>query len=166
MRHWTGSAPSHYLNHCWLIVNLTIKNKFQRDLNPTSNIFIQENVSENIVCEMAAILSRGRWVNDNNADNGCYGDVNCVNYNSPTSYTYLKARTPITLYLVAVSSTLVLDSHRQSNTHDVFLILETIHMSISQCCWLLKTPIEMCRLLNKTKLVPRQTMAGLFSSLH
>ena len=28
-----------------------------------TNIFIHENAFENIVCEMAAILSRGRWVN-------------------------------------------------------------------------------------------------------
>ena len=28
-----------------------------------TNLFIQENASENIVCKKAAILSRGRWVN-------------------------------------------------------------------------------------------------------
>ena len=28
------------------------------------NLFIQENASENIVWEMAPILSRGRWVKD------------------------------------------------------------------------------------------------------
>ena len=28
----------------------------------TSQLFIHENASENIVCEMAAILPRGRWV--------------------------------------------------------------------------------------------------------
>ena len=38
-------------------------NKFQWKLNQNFNIFIQENAFENIVCEMAAILSRGRWVN-------------------------------------------------------------------------------------------------------
>ena len=27
-----------------------------------SNIFIQEDAFENVFCEMAAILSRGRWV--------------------------------------------------------------------------------------------------------
>ena len=26
------------------------------------NLFIRENTSENIICDMAAILSRGRWV--------------------------------------------------------------------------------------------------------
>ena len=29
-----------------------------------SNLFIQENVCENVVCEMASILSRSQWVND------------------------------------------------------------------------------------------------------
>ena len=40
-------------------MNLTLRNKFQRNLNRNSNIFIQENVIENVVCEVAAILSRG-----------------------------------------------------------------------------------------------------------
>ena len=31
--------------------------------NQNTKLFIHENASENIVCEMAAILSRGRWVN-------------------------------------------------------------------------------------------------------
>ena len=46
----------------WNIVNWTLRNKVQWNLNRNSCIFIQENVYENIVCEMAAILSRGRWV--------------------------------------------------------------------------------------------------------
>ena len=37
------SAPSHYLNQCWNIVNLTIRNKFQWNVNRNSNIFIHEN---------------------------------------------------------------------------------------------------------------------------
>ena len=51
------SAPSHYLNQCRNIVNWTLRNKFQVNLNQNSYIFIQENVFENIVYEMAAILS-------------------------------------------------------------------------------------------------------------
>ena len=35
--------------------------------------------------------------NENNGDNGGYGDVHCGNYNSPTSFTHLKPRTPMTL---------------------------------------------------------------------
>ena len=30
-------------------------------------VFINENASENLVCEKAAILSRGRWVKNENA---------------------------------------------------------------------------------------------------
>ena len=57
------SAPSHYLNQCWVIVNWTVRNKLQWNFNQNIKLFIHENASENIVCEMAAILSRVRWVN-------------------------------------------------------------------------------------------------------
>ena len=73
MCRWTGSslvkimacrcsAPSHYLNQCWNIVNWTFRNKNQWNWNWNSNIFIQEIVFENIVCKMASILSRPQWV--------------------------------------------------------------------------------------------------------
>ena len=48
-------APSHYLNQCWNIVNWTLGNKLQWNLNQNPNIFIQENAFENGVCEMASI---------------------------------------------------------------------------------------------------------------
>ena len=47
---------------CWIIVNWTLRNKFQWNLNRNSNIFIQENAFESVVCEMAAILSRPQCV--------------------------------------------------------------------------------------------------------
>ena len=53
------SAPSHYLNQCWNIINWTFRDKFQWNLNRNLFICIQGNASENIVCEKAAILSRG-----------------------------------------------------------------------------------------------------------
>ena len=52
------SAPSHYLNQCWIIANFTLRNKLQWNVNQNTKLFIHENVSENVVCEMAAILSR------------------------------------------------------------------------------------------------------------
>ena len=68
---WT--APSHYLNHCWNIVNWTLGNKLQWNFNRNSNIFIQENAFENVVCKMASIclglnvlnecLYQHTWVN-------------------------------------------------------------------------------------------------------
>ena len=64
-RSWLGAllAPSHYLNQCWLIVNWTHRNKFKRNLNPNSHIFIQENTFENVVCQNGGHLVQGRWVN-------------------------------------------------------------------------------------------------------
>ena len=61
-RYWLVpySAPSHYLNQSWFIVNWTLRNKLQ--WNQNAKFFINENASKHIVCETAAILSRGRWV--------------------------------------------------------------------------------------------------------
>ena len=56
------SAPSHYLNQFWNIVNSNIRNKLHLNLKRNSYIFIQENVFENVVCEIAAILSRLQYV--------------------------------------------------------------------------------------------------------
>ena len=53
-RSWHGawSAPSHYLNQCWNIVNCTLRKKNQWNLNKNYFTFIQENALENIVCEI------------------------------------------------------------------------------------------------------------------
>ena len=56
-------APSHYLNQCWNIVNWTLRNKLRWNFNRNSKIFIKENAFENVVCEMASILSRPQCVN-------------------------------------------------------------------------------------------------------
>ena len=58
---WT--APSHYLNQCWNIVNWTLGSKLQWDFNRNSNIFIEENTFENAVCEMWFISSGPQCVN-------------------------------------------------------------------------------------------------------
>ena len=66
-QHWSRwwlvafSAPSHYLNQYWTIVNWTLRSKLQ--WNQNAKLFIHENAYENIVCKMVAILSKGRWVN-------------------------------------------------------------------------------------------------------
>ena len=41
--------------------NCTLRNKFQRNSNKIGNFLILENVFENVVCEIATILFRGRW---------------------------------------------------------------------------------------------------------
>ena len=72
MRQWIGSAlvkimacrllgVSRYLNQCWVVVNWTFRNKLQWYFNQKSKLFIHENISENVVCEMAVILSIKLW---------------------------------------------------------------------------------------------------------
>ena len=58
---WT--APSHYLNQCWNIVNWTPINKLQWNFDWNFNIFIQGNAFESTMCEMAAMLFRPQYVN-------------------------------------------------------------------------------------------------------
>ena len=55
-------VPSHYLNQCWIIVNWTLWNKLQWNLHRNSNIYIQRNPFESVVCQTAAILSRPQCV--------------------------------------------------------------------------------------------------------
>ena len=54
--------PSHYTNQCWVLVDWTLRNKLQWNFNQNTKLFVHKNASENIVCGMAAILFRGRWV--------------------------------------------------------------------------------------------------------
>ena len=58
-RQWlvTWPVPSHYLNKCWNIINWTLRNKLQWNLNQKSYIFTQENALGNVIWKMAAILS-------------------------------------------------------------------------------------------------------------
>ena len=42
-------ALSHYLNQCWNIINLTLRNKLQWNVNRNSYIFSQENTFENAI---------------------------------------------------------------------------------------------------------------------
>ena len=56
------SGPNHYLNQCWIIVNLTLSNKLQRNFYQNRKLPIHENAFENAFCQMAAISSRRRWV--------------------------------------------------------------------------------------------------------
>ena len=57
-----GLSPGHYLNQCWDIVNSNLSNTFQWNLKQNSYIFIKENAFENVVCDMAAILTRPQCV--------------------------------------------------------------------------------------------------------
>ena len=63
-QHWfrwwltAHSAPSHYQTQCFDIVNWTLRSKRHWNFNQNTKLFIYENASENIVCEMVVILSR------------------------------------------------------------------------------------------------------------
>ena len=75
MCQWIGSALVHIMachlfgtkplsepnkfNQYSVIVNWTPRNKLQWNFNQNTKLFIHKNASENIVCEMAAIFSRG-----------------------------------------------------------------------------------------------------------
>ena len=54
---YNGLVPSHYPNQCWLFASRIIGKKFQWNFNQNRTIFIQENDFENVVYQMAAILS-------------------------------------------------------------------------------------------------------------
>ena len=51
------------MNQCWNVVNWSIRNKLHWNFNRNSNILIQENALQNVVCQMASILSRPQCVN-------------------------------------------------------------------------------------------------------
>ena len=74
-------GTDNHLNQCCLIVNFTLRNKLEWNFNQNSSIFIQENTFENVVCEMAAILSRGRLVNETISSDMC-----CIHITMPMFY--------------------------------------------------------------------------------
>ena len=53
------SAPRHYPNQCWRIVNYTPGNKFQWNKNRNSIIFIQVNAIRYIVCQNGYYFVQG-----------------------------------------------------------------------------------------------------------
>ena len=55
---WCPTAPSHFLNHLWLVINWTFRNKIKWNLNRNTHIFFHDNSFENIVCNLTAILCR------------------------------------------------------------------------------------------------------------
>ena len=68
MCQWIGSAlvqimACRLFSHTPFSRTFLVYCQFQGNFNTDTKIFFPENVSENIVCEMAAILTRGRWVN-------------------------------------------------------------------------------------------------------
>ena len=58
---WCLTAPSHYLNQCWLITNVDHRNKFRWNFKQNMKL-IQRNAFEN-VCKMPVILLKPQCVN-------------------------------------------------------------------------------------------------------
>ena len=55
------SAPSHYLNQWWVIVNSTLRNKLQWNFNQSTNFYIHENASEKHRLQNGVHFVQGRW---------------------------------------------------------------------------------------------------------
>ena len=55
-------VKSNYLNQCLNIVNGALGNKLQTNHSRNLHIFVQDNVFENVVRKLAAILSRPQYV--------------------------------------------------------------------------------------------------------
>ena len=62
------SAPSHYLNQCWFIVNWCFRNIIQWNFSLQNKIFIQGNAFENVVCETMDILSPPQCINPSSTE--------------------------------------------------------------------------------------------------
>ena len=109
------TAPSHYLNQCWIIVNWTLRNKLQCNLNRNSNIFIQENAFESDVCETAAILSRPQCVNSL-----CPSDATWRHRSGSTLAHGAWRHQAITWSKVGLSTVRFCGMYLRANSHEVF----------------------------------------------
>ena len=69
-------APSHYLNQCWVIVNWSLRNKLQWNLNWNTKLFIHGNAFENVVSKMAAILSQLQCIKQGGCISFCPTHIN------------------------------------------------------------------------------------------
>ena len=62
MAQLNDSAPRHYRNQYWVIVNWTLGNKLQWNFNQNTKPVVHDNASQNIACEMVAISARPQCV--------------------------------------------------------------------------------------------------------
>ena len=77
----TKPLPVPMLTSCWL----DLKNKLQWNSNQNTQFFIHENAFENVVCEMAAILSEPQCVESHNGINST-GEMASFYWDRPLSY--------------------------------------------------------------------------------
>ena len=74
IRQWlvAYSAPSHYLNQCWVIVNWTLMNKLQQNFNQNTKHFIHKNASENIrLLGLSSMMSSRSWIHQKRMSSSC-----------------------------------------------------------------------------------------------
>ena len=85
LRQWlvAYSAPSHYLNQCWLIFKWTFRSTFQWNFIQNSNNFNQQNVFENVASKMASILFTPHWLSKPGIMNSREAVLHIVLYNTP-----------------------------------------------------------------------------------
>ena len=101
VRWWlvTCSAPIHYQNKWWHIVNWALGNKFQWNLNRNSTIYIHKNVFENVICKMAANLYWAQWVK--RVDLMMNADTKVLIVNKKSSTVKLEPRSELWLSFVS-----------------------------------------------------------------
>ena len=80
LRQWPVAcpAPSHYLNLWWITVNRTLGKKLKWNRNRDLHIIIQENEFQNVVREMAAILSRPQCIKHNTVTHKSFHGVSNI----------------------------------------------------------------------------------------
>ena len=74
------SEPTLGYCHYWILMN-----NLQWNFNQYTKLFIHENASEDILCEVVAILSRGRWVNQQRKNQRSASPTLCELYPGMTS---------------------------------------------------------------------------------
>ena len=114
-------APSHYLYQCWIIVNWTLRNKLQWNLNKNSNIFIQENAFESVVCETTAILSRPQCVKKaNNLPHGATYKASLLTYwlfqRSGSNFNHVISKHLLQIKIISTSGEIAPRCHRTTLT--------------------------------------------------
>ena len=59
---WCLTAPSHHLNHCWLIISKFSWNSFDGITKRRSGYMNLSNKIESYICKITSSSTRGQWV--------------------------------------------------------------------------------------------------------
>ena len=74
------------LSQHWLIANWSLRNELKWNLNQNKKNFVNENAFENVVYEMAATLSREKWVNEYMIQHPSVNYPSLLNISTRTSF--------------------------------------------------------------------------------